>query len=656
MSKRYPNVFLFCAAALAASVCFLGAVAAGDVKPSAPGQKGVASGKYKESPEVAKLVAAGKLPPLEERLPKDVQVVQVPEIGTYGGEYRAGGFGPTHGLLDSEAPRYLSLLTIDKDFLTLTPHLLKDYKANNDFTEYTFYLREGQKWSNGDPLTTADFMFWYEDILCNPDVFPGIPERWKTNGELMKFVPVSDYELKVVFTAPYPSFEIAMARANSDDDRRNFLAPKEYLKKYHIKYNPGADALAKEEGFASWSMCLQAHLCNNQKQTDVNSPDVTPWVLSEVTSEGNKIYRRNPYYHVVDQEGNQLPYMDQQVSVLTQDNQVRTMKLINGELDAAGQNPLPVADYTLYKENEKKGDYTTYLFENTRGSDAAMMFNLTHKDPVMRKVFNELKFREAMSYAIDREEINSTLFFGRATIRMGTVPPNVSFLDPKWEKYMTEFDPDRANEMLDELGYKWNGDETVRLMPDGREFNLILEVTEEFAPQSEMIAEYWTNVGVRTQMRLQERAYYRERGKSNDRDVICFGVANVTEFGLRSSAFSILAPGGQQDDTTFMQEYKLWFTTGGKSGEEPPEDIKNIYAKCQEFGTLAASDPRYKTLGKEILDEINSRLWFIGTSVAPRVIIINNRIGNTPDGGIFAEDYNFWKPYRGDTWFVKYEK
>lgn len=613
---------------------------------------GVGDGKYKEAPALAEKVKAGELPPIEERLPKEPAVVTVDEIGKYGGNYQGAAFGPSSGQLDTEGLRFQSLLTIEEDLKTFKPNILKDYKISEDATEYSLYLREGMKWSNGDPLNADDFMFWYEDVLLNKDITPVIAADWMSGEDVMKMEKVGDYEIKITFTSANPSFEITMARL-SVGLTRNFFAPKEYLKQYHIKYNPDADKVAKEEGHDGWATGFKAHIDSSQSQTDVNCPDIFPWVLSEIDKDGNKIFARNPYYFVVDQEGNQLPYIDQQTALIVQDNQMRTMKLISGELHAAGENPLPVKDYTLYKQNEEKGDYKVYLFDNTRGADCAFTFNLTHKDPVMREVFNNLKFREAMSLAINRQEINESLYFGKGNVRQATCSPDVSFYEDWMGEYKTEFDADAANKLLDEAGYKWNADKTIRLMPNGEEFNIVLETIEEFVPVAEMVTEYWNAVGVQTQLKQQERTYYLERGKSNDRDAQCFTLDSVAEFNLRAAKFSRLRPGGAFDDLEFMQAYKEWLESNGAKGEEPPQEIKDLYADCQKFSTISPTDPEYATLGQSILKRTSENLWMVGVSVSPRVIIISNKLGNTPTEGTFANDYNFWKPYRGDTWYFK---
>ena len=603
--------------------------------------------KYNEAPALAELVKAGKLPPVEERLPEEPKVVTpISEVGQYGGTQRGPAYGPKIGQLDTEALRRQPLVNWELDLKTISPNILKDYQASPDYKTWTLTLRKGLKYSDGVPLTADDFLFWYEDILQNKDLTPSMPTMWAPNGKLMQMTKVDDYTVKVDFEDSNPNFDLTMVRSYENN---TMYAPKHYLQKWHIKYNDKANDVAKEENFETWAQAFLYHVDRYQSQQDTNLPDITPWVLSKIDDLGNKYFSRNPYYWAVDTAGNQLPYIDEQVAVMVKDKDVRNLKLIGQELDNAGENPLPLSDFTLYKENEEKGNYKVFLFNNTRGGDVGIALNLTHKDPVLRQIFNDVRFRQAMSMAVNRDEVNQVRAFGKGLIRQATIPPSVSFYEDWMGNYYIEYNVDKANALLDEMGLKWDANKTVRMRPDGKPLEIVMETWEEFAPFAEMVSEMWTVLGVKTTMKQEERSLWDQRQQANELDASADPYDSVAEPVLRANVMSRLRPGGD----TQMPAWKDWFGSSGSIGEEPPQDIKDLYALCEKFAVTKPGSEEYMALGKEIATKYTQSLYRIGIYLGPRVIIFSNKLGNVPSEGTFANDYGFWDPYRGDQWYFK---
>jgi len=608
---------------------------------------------FNEAPMLAEMVARGELPPVHERLPDEPFISSAPEIGVYGGVYRGAGFGPTHGQLDTEAMRFVGLLRLEPDLVTMRPFLIRDFSVSSDFTTYTLYLRSGLRWSDGELFTSADFSFWYNYMLLNEEITPVIPARYIVNDEVMQLETPDDLTVVMRFSAPNPAFDVVMLRSLFPGEAK--WAPRHYLEPFHPDFNPDVEAQASEAGYDTWLEYFQFRADRTQAGTDTEAPALSPWVLRRIDADGNRFFDRNPFYFVVDSEGNQLPYIDQQVSVLVPDNENRILRIMAGEIHAAAENPLPVRDFTLYVEGEEQGDYTVFLFDNTRGTDAAVTFNINHSDPVLREIFNDIRFREAMALAIDRDTINDVLFFGRAAVR-GAVPPpppNTSFMDDWMIEHMTQFDVDAANARLDDMGLEWNAAGDQRLRPDGQPIFIVLETIEEFAPQSEMIAEMFTNnVGVRTELRVQERAFMRERFSTNERDAQVFTLDGVTEFSLRMNPDGIRPP-WRSFEIGFAPLYYEWWATDGAGGLEPPQLLQDLRDMVNEWITLQPGTPEFENLGREIATIHTENVWYIGTTVAPRVVIISNLLGNTPTEGTFAFDFGFWYPFRGDAWFFR---
>jgi peptide/nickel transport system substrate-binding protein len=612
-----------------------------------PAATAAPAAKYSESPKLAELVKAGKLPPIEQRLPADVKVLKpFGEVGKYGGTQRGPAYGPKIGQLDTHALRRQPLVAWETDLKTLTPNILKDYKASEDYKTWTLTLRKGMKYNDGTPFTADDFVFWYEDVLLNKELTPTVPTVFIINKEPLKLSKVDDLTIKVEFAGANPNFDLFMARSY---ETSTMFAPKAYLKQWHIKYNDKANDLAKSEKFDTWAQAFAYHNDRTQAIADPKLPTLDTWTLTKIDDLGNKYFDRNPYYWVVDTAGNQLPYIDSQVAVQVKDKDVRNLKLIAKELDNCGENPLPLADYTLYKDNETKGDYKVFLFDNTRGGDVGFALNMTHKDPVLRKIYSEVKFRQALSMAINRKQINDVRAFGKGLIRQATIPPSVSFYESWMGDYFIEYSVDKANALLDEIGLKWDAAKKVRTRPDGKPLEIVMETWEEFAPFAEMVAEMWSVVGVKTTMKQEERSLWDQRQQANELDAMADPYDSVAEPVLRSNSMSRLRPGAD----TQMMLWRLWFQNAGKQGEEPTAEMKDLYALCDKFAVAKPASPEYMALGKEIATKYTQSLVRFGAYLGPRVIIFSNKLGNVPLKGTFANDYGFWDPYQGQQWYFK---
>ncbi len=620
------------------------AAPAADIAPA-----GEASARgFFESPAMAEKVAAGELPPVDERLPDEPMVVTPSgEVGKYGGEQHGAAFGPTTGQLDTEALRMQSLLFIEPDLVTLTPNILAGLDRSDDFTTWTLHLRPGMKWSDGEPFGADDFVYWYEDMLLNPELTPSVNIAYRTGDEVMQLEKIDDATVQVTFAAPNPNFDLTLSKSYWND---RMFAPKHYLSQWHPTYNPDAAAKASAEGFESWVLAHQFHDDFGQAQQDTNLPDISPWVLTSFDELGNEYFERNPYYWKVDTAGNQLPYIDRQVSILVQDAQVRILKFISQELDAAGENPLPVSEFPFYVENEEQGNYRVFLFDNSRGNDVGFSINQTIEDEGLREIFTDLRFRQALSLGIDRDEMNSILYFGRAKVRQATIPDSVSFYEDWMGEHFAQFDVDAANALLDEIGLA-RGAGGLRTRVDGSPLEITLECWEEFCPHSEQVAEMWTNnLGIKTTMNQIERTLWLERNQANEQQIYAHPYDSIAEPVLRSNSCARIRP---LSVDSYAPLWRLWYNTAGADGEEPSEAYQSINDLCDQFAVSIPNSDEYVELGGQLASEYTEQLYTLGVSIAPRVIIISNRLGNTPTEGIFAGDYMFWVPYRGDQWYVK---
>ncbi len=605
---------------------------------------------FSEAPMLKELVTAGRLPPLEERLPEEPMVVQsYDEIGRYGGTLRGPALGPATSGHDLWTARAQHLFTIAPDLRTIAPNIAKGWDISADNKALTIYLRKGMKWSDGAPFTTDDVMFWYEDIIMNDELTPAKPTIWSPGGQVVQVQRIDDYTARFDFAAPYPPIiDILSVRDEP-------IAPKHFLKKWHIRYNDKAGDLARQEGYDNWYQAFAFHNMDSQPQQDIDRPFHNPWVLKSIDTSGNKYYERNPYYYKIDTAGNQLPYIDRQARLLVENREVEQLKVISGEFDFAG-NHLTLENYTLFKEGEQKGAYTTLLFTKTVGANVCFSFEFNHKDPVLRQIFNNLKFREAMSLAIDRDEINKILYYGKGVPRQATVEPDSPLYEDWMGDYLTGYEPDRANQLLDEIGLKWDKDHKFRLRPDGKPLTVSIEYAQVAGPRGktcELVAGYWQKVGVNAVVKEETRSLYQQRGRAGDRDLGVWGFNDSDEFTMRTARCKrYMPPWSAGGNPLSGIHWWNWYNTQGASGEEPPQYIKDLFDLCDEWLTKLPGTDEYIKLGKEILTINTKQLFVISTiGLDPWPIIVNSRLKNTPKTGTFGWDKRFWLPYMADQWF-----
>jgi len=480
----------------------------------------VAAGEYNESPMLTELVARGELPPVDERLPIEPAVlwpfaVDNPEIGKYGGTIQV--FGPNNAPwceLCEETERG-SYMTRTNDAGDILPDLIAGYTVSADEKIYTLHMREGMKWSNGDPFIPEDFIFHWKDMSLNEEV-----SSWFNDSEpLDRIEKTGEHTLRFVFKDPYPIFIFNTVSWRGGDWMR--FTPSTYMKKWHIEHNPDANELAKEEGFDSWAEAFNSHW-NVNPSTDLEKPMLQPWIFEEFTST-YRTFTRNPYYYAVDREANQLPYIDRIVSTIV-DSEVLQLKIINGEAQIAFMNTT-FGNYPLYKENEEAGGYQVNLIPGSTGAEVQYTPNQTHPDPVQREIYLDVRFRRALSSAINRDEINESVFFGIATPRQSTIPSAAVYYKPEWgeEHPYAKYDTRTANRLLDEVGLTDRDADGFRKRKDGQTMQLIIEYNSSVAPTHvtvhELVKEYWEDVGLRVLLKPTDQSLLSERAQAGLVDI-----------------------------------------------------------------------------------------------------------------------------------------
>lgn len=626
---------------------------------------------YSQNPDIAALNSRiegnpAELAAIADRLPTEPLIVApYDKVGNYGGVITGLSKGTESGTSDLLSVRHVNLVRYADDLQTIVPNVAKSWAWNDDYTQLTFTLRKGHKWSDGKPFTADDVVFWYNDLILNTDVYEKTPARWLFGDEPITVEAIDPQTVRFTMAVPTPGLLNRFAV-----DYGQTFQPKHFLGQFMTKYNADADAAAKTYGFASAAEALAAYY-NGSDWKDVPTPllknpeiqsngqaNVTPtlesYIVVEETVEGRKLVA-NPYFHMVDTAGNQLPYINEISESYVGDKEVQNLKIMNGEV-VWKQQAIFLEDFPLLKENEGKGNYTV-LFAPTFGENVFYSFNRTVKDDVLREIFNDIRFNRAMSIAMNRDEINEVVYLGQGEPTQGVPaePKTVDFVSEANLKKDIAFDPEQAKALLDEMGLKDSDGDGVRERSDGKPLVIQLIYSSQGAPIKlhELVSQYWADVGVRVDLKEVTSDEYRASANNNDLDLTSWKYDGIAGPTLSQDSTVFIPPFGDVFNPGTGFGWAAWKDTDGEQGIEPPEDIKKLYALAAEFTQTEMGSEASNKIGSEIVDiHVNNllKLGTVGNIVAP--FMYRNDLQNVKP--ITAKTYDFYwvYPYRPQQWFL----
>ncbi|WP_261385238.1 ABC transporter substrate-binding protein [Vannielia litorea] len=588
-----------------------------------------------EAPALAEAVAAGNLPPLEERLPAQPEVVTgLENIGTYGGKLRRmlGGSNDHNSILRIISPQ--GLTRWKADFSGVVPNVAESWETNEDGSEFTFKLREGMKWSDGEPFTADDVVFFVNDLLNNKEFYPNPPARFVVAGEPMQAEKVDDHTVTLKFAAPYGTFLTELATPLAQEP---VLWAKHYCQQFHPAYNDDVQAMVDEtEAVEDWPAlyrlkCGEVEAPN--RWSNPERPTLDPWVVTgEGYSAGSTqvVMERNPYFWQVDEEGNQLPYIDTLEMGVAQDNEALVLEAIAGNIDFQRRKISNPANKPVFAENAEKGGFEILDMINSNSNSMAIHFNHTHKNPQMRDFIRNKDVRVALSLGIDREEIIDIVYQGQGEpYQIGPRPTHVLY-NEQLGKQHTEYDPDKANELLDAAGYAEMDDEGYRLFPDGTRIVFNAQYTgveqPDWGDSLEIIKEQWEEIGIELNSTSVERSIYYSRGEANEHDFMVWGAPGGLDPTL--SPRDVLAVHPQA--SWFGIPWTRWYLSGGSEGEEPTESMKKRLALYDSF-KQEADQEKALDIFRQIHQEAADEMEIIGISLAPNLVgVVNKNLMNAP--------------------------
>jgi len=581
---------------------------------------------------LAALVAEGKLPPLEERLPErplvakhDYEGYEGP--GVYGGTWHR--FHTSPGLPAWKmVAGYTPLIRWRLDCQGLEPGLAESWEFNEDGTVLTLHLRKGVKWSDGHPFTSESFAFYQELCEDTRNSYPH-PLWGMVDGKPMRVETPDEHTIVMKFAGP--NWLVPLWLATGFWEPEKYTIPKHYMIQFHPDYNP------KKKNFNEFER-------NNLPHQNPDRPSLWPWRLARYEKAGFRVVlERNPYYYVVDDLGRQLPYIDRVKSLLVPDAQVRVLKILAGEVDCQYRGA-ELRDLALFLKGQRQGGYQVFRdWTSASGANPAILINWSDPDPVLRRLIRDQRFRKALALGIDREKCNEIAWRGLLQSQAATVSKEAwHFADPfgqalfeLWKRTDAEFSLEKANALLDEMGLSKRDGEGYRLRPDGQRLTLIMDFPSSKQSIQEndiglIIAEGWRKLGIDAVIHTPPGAELSLRRRLGEYTVSIHGEAEMDLFTYPDWVFPTRP-------LYWHPKVGEWYESGGKKGEAPTGPMKrllDLYDKIKQEKDLKK---RHEYVRQAVRIHIEEGPFHLGTVARlPHLVIVSNRFHNVPRTGILG--------------------
>ena len=458
-------------------------------------------------------------------------------------------------------------------------------------------------------------IFWWEAIETDPNVTAAIHSEWMVGGEPMTLEKVDDNTITLHFAAPNGLAETVGLAFHGNNwplgfERFGFYAPKHYLEQFHPAYSDTGSYDLFEEKASDYN---------------VDKPMMTAWTITQYEPGTTlMVAERNPYYWAVDPDGNQLPYIDKIYFHFVEDTAGVNAMGIAGDLSMQAR-AIDLAQYPVYQDNAEAGNYHMLMWPQAQASAATLWFNQSYDDPNYRTLFQDIRFRRAMSVAIDREQINQVAFLGQGFPQTITVVPASPYYDESIANIDGEYDPEKAMSLLDEIGLTKNAD-GYYTFADGTEILLNIETSNTATGTGdawELVSQAWNDVGIKNQVTVETRDAYWPRATANEVMVATW----TTDRGLVPMVDPIYQ--FPFDERSWMAPaFGIWYKSGGTEGEAPTDEFKAVMDLYDQY--KVTTDPAAQLeIGKEIVKMSTTQLWTIGTvGGVPNPVVVKNNFMN----------------------------
>lgn len=598
---------------------------------------------YGEASSLTALVERGELPPIEERLPKNPMIIEpVETVGRYGGTWHMGLKGYNDFGLLRRTIAYEPLVRWNPEWTRVIPNVVQAFEINDDNTVYTFYLRHGMRWSDGAPVVADNILFFYEDIRLNEDYNPNqwIPTWLRSGEEPAVLEKIDDYTVRFRFAAPHGLFLQYLAHP----DAHWMIGPSHYLQTFHPSYNPEEiETLVTEAGVENW---VALYKQKNSVRNNPEMPTLNAWILPNgYPSEGVEevVAVRNPYYWKVDTNLNQLPYIDEIVFQVREDEQALVALAREGFIDMQAEHINAQANLADFETHMEQGDYRFFRMTPSYSARNAVSLNLTHADKDLREIFQNKAFRIALSHAIDRQAIIDQVYGGMGEPYQVAPRPESPFFHERLARQYTEFDLVLAEQMLDQAGYQNRDTDNFRLAPSGERINFtILFGDWNDSPEikaMDAVKNAWISLGIDVDIELVDWGTLEQRRSANEFDAVGL-TAGGLDVLMAPFRFIPTEPGKVNYAVAWAQWYKHGLDH--PSAEVPPQAVQQQLALYDELKTT--SDPEEQAaLMHRILDIAADQFYNIGINLTPESYgIVKNNFRNVPT--VMPESWTYPSP------------